>query len=113
MKITFEEEPKKKAGRPKKEEAEAQVEKKRRNYWICGGIMMKLFTSLMPLIPQPYKNIIKFFIKVLNNANSKEELQRIADKFEEITRDGKISTTEWSELGGKNSLGILGNVNKK
>ena len=46
---------------------------------------MKLFTSLMPLIPQPYKNIIKFFIKVLNNVNSKEELTRIAKKFEEIT----------------------------
>tara|TARA_R100000231_G_scaffold136495_1_gene111842 strand:+ start:462 stop:698 length:237 start_codon:yes stop_codon:yes gene_type:complete len=75
--------------------------------------MMKLFTSLMPLIPQPYKNIIKFFIKVLDNVNSKQELQRIADKFEEITKDGKITTTEWSELGGKNYLGILGNVNGK
>ena len=75
--------------------------------------MMKLFTSLMPLIPQPYKNIIKFFIKVLSNIDSKEELTRIGKKFEEITRDGKISTTEWAELGGKNYLGILGNVNKK
>ena len=51
---------------------------------------MKLFTSLMPLIPQPYKNIIKFFIKVLDNVDSKEELTRIGKKFEEITSDEKI-----------------------
>ena len=76
-------------------------------------MIMKLFTSLMPLIPQPYKNIVKFFIKVLSNIDSKEELTRIGKKFEEITRDGKISTTEWAELG-KNGLGILsGNGSKK
>ena len=73
---------------------------------------MKLFTSLMPLIPQPYKNIIKFFIKVLDNVNSKEELTRIAQKFEDITRDEKITVTEWTELGGKNYLGILGGIKK-
>ena len=67
----------------------------------------------MPLIPQPYKNIIKFFIKVLGNVDSKQELRRIAAKFEEITKDGKITTTEWSSLGGKNYLGILGDVNGK
>lgn len=67
----------------------------------------------MPLIPQPYKNIIKFFIKVLGNVDSKQELRRIAAKFEEITKDGKITTTEWSSLGGKNYLGILGDVNAK
>tara|TARA_R110000744_G_C19012814_1_gene523219 strand:+ start:195 stop:431 length:237 start_codon:yes stop_codon:yes gene_type:complete len=74
---------------------------------------MKIFTLLMPLIPQPYKNIIKFFIKVLGNVDSKQELRRIAAKFEEITKDGKITTTEWSSLGGKNYLGILGDVNAK
>ncbi len=74
--------------------------------------MMKIFTSLMPLIPQPYKNIIKFFIKVLGNVNSKEELTRIAKKFEDITRDEKITVTEWTELGGKNYLGILGGIKK-
>tara|TARA_R110002153_G_scaffold272952_2_gene442577 strand:- start:86 stop:322 length:237 start_codon:yes stop_codon:yes gene_type:complete len=74
---------------------------------------MKIFTLLMPLIPQPYKNIIKFFIKVLGNVDSKQELRRIAAKFEEITKDGKITTTEWSSLGGKNYLGILGDVNGK
>ena len=74
---------------------------------------MKLFTSLMPLIPQPYKNIIKFFIKVLDNVNSKEELTRIGKKFEEITSDEKITVTKWTELGGKNYLGILGGINGK
>jgi len=74
---------------------------------------MKIFTLLMPLIPQPYKNIIKFFIKVLGNVDSKQELRRIAAKFEEITKDGKITTTECSSLGGKNYLGILGDVNAK
>ena len=74
---------------------------------------MKIFTLLMPLIPQPYKNIIKFFIKVLGNVDSKQELRRMAAKFEEITKDGKITTTEWSRLGGKNYLGILGDVNAK
>ena len=74
---------------------------------------MKLFTSLMPLIPQPYKNIIKFFIKVLDNVDSKEELTRIGKKFEEITSDEKITVTEWTELGGKNYLGILGGINGK
>ena len=73
---------------------------------------MKLFTSLMPLIPQPYKNIIKFFIKVLGNVDSKEELVRIGKKFEDITKDEKITVTEWTELGGKNYLGILGGIKK-
>ena len=31
--------------------------------------MMKIFTSLMPLIPQPYKNIIKFFLATLKNVD--------------------------------------------
>ena len=75
-------------------------------------MIMKLFTSLMPLIPQPYKNIIKFFIKVLGNVDSKEELVRIGKKFEDITKDEKITVTEWTELGGKNYLGILGGIKK-
>ena len=74
---------------------------------------MKIFTSLLPLVPQPYKNIVKFFLATLKNVDDKEELQRIAAKFEEITKDGKITTTEWSSLGGKNYLGILGDVNAK
>tara|TARA_R110001583_G_scaffold1413_1_gene11291 strand:- start:4 stop:237 length:234 start_codon:yes stop_codon:yes gene_type:complete len=74
---------------------------------------MKLLTSLIPLIPQPYKNIAKFFIKVLDNVNSKDELTRIAKKFEDITRDEKITVTEWTELGGKKYLGILGGTNGK
>ena len=52
-------------------------------------MIMKLFTSLMPLIPQPYKNIIKFFIKVLGNVDSKEALVRIGKQFEDITKDEK------------------------
>ena len=64
-------------------------------------------------MPQPHKNIIKFFIKVLDNVNSKEELIRIAQKFEEITKDNKITVPEWTELGGKKYLGILGRSNGK
>ena len=35
---------------------------------------MKLFTSLLPLMPQPYKNIVKFFLATLKNVDEKEEL---------------------------------------
>jgi hypothetical protein len=47
----------------------------------------------------------------LDNVNSKEELTRIAKKFEEITKDDKITVPEWTELGGKSYLGILGGSN--
>ena len=30
---------------------------------------MRLLNSLMPLIPQPYKNIIKFFLATLKNVD--------------------------------------------
>ena len=64
-------------------------------------------------MPQPYKNIITFFLKTLKNIDSKEELTKIGNKFADITRDEKITVTEWTELGGKKYLGILGGINKK
>jgi len=69
--------------------------------------MMKLFTSLMPLIPQPYKNIIKFFLATLKNVDEKEELVRIGNLFADILEDGKVTPQEWLTLAGKNGLGIL------
>ena len=68
---------------------------------------MKLFTSLMPLIPQPYKNIIKFFLATLKNVDEKEELDRIGKLFADILEDGKVTPQEWLTLAGKNGLGIL------
>jgi len=76
--------------------------------------MMKIFTSLMPLIPQPYKNIIKFFLSTLKNVDEKEELERIGKLFADILEDGHVSPQEWLSLAGKNGLGILsGNGSKK
>ena len=69
--------------------------------------MMKIFTSLMPLIPQPYKNIIKFFLATLKNVDEKEELERIGKLFADILEDGKVTPQEWLTLAGKNGLGIL------
>ena len=69
--------------------------------------MMKIFTSLMPLIPQPYKNIIKFFLATLKNVDEKEELDRIGKLFADILEDGKVTPQEWLTLAGKNGLGIL------
>jgi hypothetical protein len=75
---------------------------------------MKLLRSLMPLIPQPYKNIIKFFLATLKNVDEKEELQRIGKLFADILEDGKVTPQEWLTLAGKNGLGILeGNGKKK
>ena len=75
---------------------------------------MRLLRSLMPLIPQPYKNIIKFFLATLKNVDEKEELQRIGKLFADILEDGKVTPQEWLTLAGKNGLGILeGNGKKK
>ena len=68
---------------------------------------MKIFTSLMPLIPQPYKNIIKFFLATLKNVDEKEELERIGKLFADILEDGNVTPQEWLSLAGKNGLGIL------
>ena len=68
--------------------------------------MMKLFTSLMPLIPQPYKNIVKF-LATLKNVDEKEELERIGKLFADILEDGSVTPQEWLSLAGKNGLGIL------
>ena len=58
-------------------------------------------------MPQPYKNIITFFLKTLKNIDSKEELERVAKLFAEITKDGKVTPQEWLSLAGKKGLGIL------
>ena len=68
---------------------------------------MRLLNSLMPLIPQPYKNIIKFFLATLKNVDEKEELVRIGNLFADILEDGKVTPQEWLTLAGKNGLGIL------
>ena len=69
--------------------------------------MMKLFTSLLPLIPQPYKNIIKFFLATLKNVDEIEELERIGKLFADTLEDGNVTPQEWLSLAGKNGLGIL------
>jgi|TARA_X000001382_G_C3140697_1_gene169464 DNA-directed RNA polymerase delta subunit len=69
--------------------------------------MTKIFTSLMPLIPQPYKNIVKFFLATLKNVDDKEELKRIGNLFADILTDGKVTPQEWLSLGGKKGLNIL------
>ena len=68
---------------------------------------MRLFTSLMPLIPQPYNNIVKFFLATLKNVDEKEELERIGKLFADILEDGSVTPQEWLSLAGKNGLGIL------
>ena len=68
---------------------------------------MNILKVILPLMPQPYKNIIMFFLKTLKNVDSKEELERVGKLFAEITKDGKVTPQEWLSLAGKNGLGIL------
>ena len=68
---------------------------------------MNILKVILPLMPQPYKNIIMFFLKTLKNVDSKEELERVGKLFAEITEDGKVTPQEWLSLAGKNGLGIL------
>ena len=68
---------------------------------------MNILKVILPLMPQPYKNIITFFLKTLKNIDSKEELERVAKLFAEITKDGKVTPQEWLSLAGKKGLGIL------
>ena len=68
---------------------------------------MNILNIVLPLIPQPYKNILTFFLKTLKNVDSKEELERVAKLFAEITKDGKVTPQEWLSLAGKKGLGIL------
>ena len=68
---------------------------------------MNILNIILPLMPQPYKNIITFFLKTLKNVDSKEELERVGKLFAEITKDGKVTPQEWLSLAGKKGLGIL------
>ena len=68
---------------------------------------MKLLKMVLPFIPQPYKNIIIFFLSTLKNVDSREELERVGKVFAEITADGKVTPQEWLSLAGKRGLGIL------
>ena len=68
---------------------------------------MKLLKMVLPFIPQPYKNIMVFFLSTLKNVDSREELERVGKLFAEITKDGKVTPQEWLSLAGKNGLGIL------
>tara|TARA_R110002012_G_scaffold109772_1_gene253846 strand:+ start:101 stop:370 length:270 start_codon:yes stop_codon:yes gene_type:complete len=72
------------------------------------GEKMKLLNMVLPLTPQPYKNIITFFLSMLKNVDSKEELEQIGELLAKALEDGKISSKEWLAIGGKNGLGILG-----
>ena len=60
----------------------------------------------MPLIPQPYKNIVKFFLATLKNVDDIEELKRIGNLFADILTDGKVTPQEWLSLGGKKGFMI-------
>jgi len=63
---------------------------------------------IIKFLPQPYKNIVIFFLTTLENVNEKEELERIGKLFADILEDGKVTPQEWLALAGKeNGLGIL------
>ena len=63
---------------------------------------------IIKFLPQPYKNIVTFFLATLENVNEKEELERIGKLFADILEDGKVTPQEWLALAGKESgLGIL------
>ena len=68
---------------------------------------MRVLKIALPFIPQPYKNIIIFFLSTLKNVDSREELERVGKLFAEITADGKVTPQEWLSLAGKRGLGIL------
>ena len=68
---------------------------------------MKLLKMVLPFIPQPYKNIIVFFLSTLKNVDSREELERVGKLFADITADGKVTPQEWVSLAGQKGLGIL------
>jgi len=44
---------------------------------------------IIKFLPQPYKNIVTFFLATLENVNEKEELERIGKLFAEIKGNGK------------------------
>ena len=62
---------------------------------------------ILKFLPQPYKNIVTFFLSTLKNVNEKEELERIGKLFADILEDGSVTPQEWLSLAGKNGLGIL------
>ena len=72
------------------------------------GEKMQLLKMVLPLTPQPYKNIITFFISMLKNVDSKEELVQIGELLSKALEDGKIYSKELLAIGCKNGLGILG-----
>ena len=68
---------------------------------------MQLLKMVLPLTPQPYKNIITFFLSMLKNVDSKEELEQIGELLSKALEDGKVSSKEWLAIGGKIGLAIL------
>jgi len=50
---------------------------------------MQLLKMVLPLTPQPYKNIITFFLSMLKNVDSKEELEQIGELLSKALEDVK------------------------
>ena len=47
---------------------------------------------ILKFLPQPYKNIVTFFLSTLKNVDEKEELERIGKLFADILEDGSDTT---------------------
>jgi len=74
---------------------------------------MKLLKPLLPFVPQPYRNIIKFFIGAISGLDAKR-LKEVSKTFANAVEDGYIDNTEWTKLGGReHGLDILSHKNKK
>ena len=48
---------------------------------------------ILKFLPQPYKNIVTFFLSTLENVNEKEELERIGKLFADILEDGSVTVS--------------------
>ena len=72
--------------------------------------MFRLLKPILPFVPQPYRNMVKFFIGAISNLSG-QRLKDVSEIFIHAVADGKISATEWNKLGGPNGLGIVGGSN--
>jgi hypothetical protein len=69
--------------------------------------MVKL---ILLLLPARYRLLLEMGLRIGKNLNTAEEIKAVAVELDAITKDGRISVSEWAKFGS--TLGIYGSSQK-
>ena len=54
---------------------------------------------LLRLLPARYRNLVELGQRIFANLDTAEEREEVLDYFKQALNDGRISVTEWSNIG--------------